>query len=320
LKVLNTKKGIVIESKSNRIKDFGSFVSDYEAKTPAKIRKNWSRFKVVVDQNMRVVVFSGDTEVEPPELDWILPNSQKLEKWSQLHRILDYFKDKSTIVDKSNSIHFLKQALESLNKVEENCEVIGPIKGLLQLALIRMENASVADFETVKLELNANSEVKFFDERVAEHFEEVEEVPEVVEQEIEEVEIVDEQEIEEVEIVEAKEVPVEVIEIIDDEEEPQAKSKLQPKKKPKPKKLKLFAMTEEEMKKADELRLQKELEKRARIEARNALKDCPHCDKKNFTKDQLKNHFYNNHVRQPLCLTLSSVQFSLNFPGRSCLV
>jgi hypothetical protein len=164
--VLNRKiRSFKIESavslaEVDSINDFDSFVDCYEANTPANIRENWNRFKVVVDQNMRVVVFSGDTEVEHRELDWILPNS-KLEQWSQLHRILEYYKAKPAIMEKSNSFHFIKQALESLNKVTENREVIDPIKSLLEIALNRVDQASDIAFETVKLEPIEREEISF---------------------------------------------------------------------------------------------------------------------------------------------------------------
>jgi hypothetical protein len=302
LKLLNTEKSFRMESPtsqadSDRIHDFESFANDYEDKTPAAIRENWNQFKVVVDQNMRVVVFSSDTAADSPELDWILPNSQKLEKWSQLHCILEHYAAESPIKGKPNAFHFVKQALESLNKIEENRDIVDPIKGLLQLALIRIEKAAIA-FEMVKLESNKKSEV-FYDECEVEYLEEtVEEVLEVDEQENEKVEMI---EAEDVEIIEAEEIPVEVIEITDDEEpevKPQA-AKPQAKTKQKSKKQKLseqFVMTEEYQKMAEERKLQNELRKQKRIEARKTLKDCPHCDKKNFTGRQLMNHFYNNHV------------------------
>jgi hypothetical protein len=300
LKLLNkSRKSFKIESsvslsEFDTITGFENFVDCYESNTPANIKENWNRFKVVVDQNMRVVVFSGDTGVDHRELDWILPNS-KLEQWSQLHRILEYYKAKPAIMEKSNSFHFIKQALESLNKATDNRDIVDPIKGLLELALIRVDpgpdlGAANLDigfpfpspeigFATVKLEPEDNYEQEFSNivfetpvdqSGVKKDFSTNDH--EILGEPSDMVEVKQELEFLEDEDMMLNEKPPDFLSQPEDEsdkESPKPAKVQKPKKKREPRKPK---------------------------EKIQILMDCPHCDRKQMTKVQYKDHIYSRHV------------------------
>jgi hypothetical protein len=289
----------VLHTDADRIEDFETFIELFDTKTPENIRESWNKyeqsegvcfyrlnhdeffsnvnfcFKIIVHHDLRVVLFSGDTEADPRELDWILPSS-RLEQWSQLHRMLEHYKAKQAIMEKSNSFHFIKQALESLNKVaksREIDEIIDPIKARLVMALDRVDPVSDIIYAPVKLE-------PYEEQEYHEEFAEVTHKQELGE---DEEMMLDE---ERGEFVRAGDVIVEAIEDTDVD-------------------VRMLKMESVERK----IRRPKmKREKREKVPT-GVLVDCEHCDRKQMTKDQLKNHFYTSHVSFALILPCSLQDF-----------
>ena len=153
------------ETEENRIADFESFVKQLDLEFVKNLRKEWNvyeksngicfyrlthdeifsnvqfSFKILVNRDMRVMLLLADTEADPEELDWILRDS-KLESWTQLHRLLDHYRTELMTMENSSSIHLIKQALESLNKItkSEVEEFVDPIIKLLANALEQIES------------------------------------------------------------------------------------------------------------------------------------------------------------------------------------
>jgi hypothetical protein len=248
---------------TDRIGNFLEFINSYESKTPQRIKNVWNRFKVVVDKDMKVIVFS-DQEDEPKHPEWILPNA-KLERWSQLQRILDYFRAKPYSLPKPSTTN--------------------------------QESSSVV-FETVKVEPPEKPEIFFV------------EGDEPIELKVEE--NIQEPEDQEAPEVEDKPTPKnqEDFEPMDDDAN-DVDYKVQPGDSSEDSSDssdsfdKYFEGDEE---KKERLRMKKREDhlrrKRRRQEGisdepkvkMSMFVDCPNCDRKNLTREQLKNHYHSQHV------------------------
>lgn len=99
-------------------------------------------FKILIGKQMQVVIYKNEVLADRSELDWILKVS-KLERWSQFHRLLEYYQTDQEIRLNNDPTHQLQRALECLNKIwdsEDNNKIVDPIKqqissGLSQLSL-----------------------------------------------------------------------------------------------------------------------------------------------------------------------------------------
>lgn len=240
-------------------------------------------FKIIVNQDMRVLVYRGETEADLKELDWIVENS-KLEQWSQFHRILDYYQAEPQIMEKSNSFHLIKQALESLNKVSKSREVdelIDPIKARLVMALDRVDPVSDIVYAAVKLEPDDKFDTEMYDEQ--EHQEDFDVQEMIQKRELAEVEmLMDDEEMvldaERGEFVRADEI---IIEAIEDDNDVDVEMLLGKTKSKTPRR------------RPESTR---KVERNSKKNKQVVLMDCEHCDRKQMTKEQLKNHFYTAHV------------------------
>lgn len=224
---------------------------------------------------MRMLLFHADTEADQKELDWILRYS-KLELWSQLHRVLEYYQSEPMVMEKSNSFHLIKQALESLNKISKSRdidELIDPIKARLVMALDRVDPVADIVFAPVKLEPEDRSMQMYDEQDYHEEFT----VSELIHKRELEVEMIMEDEemvldAERGEFVKASDVIVEAIEDNDVDE------------------------TVLQQDSSDRRNRRTKKEKKEKKNKDFMLIDCEHCDRKQMTKDQLKNHFYTAHV------------------------
>lgn len=109
-------------------------------------------FKILVNKDMRVVIFKNESEAASEELNWVLKVS-RLENWGQFYRLLEYYSTEPPIQLQSNPIHQIERAIESLDKIwnsESISGLIAPIKEQLSMALLQLNpNHEV----TVKVEI-----------------------------------------------------------------------------------------------------------------------------------------------------------------------
>lgn len=103
-------------------------------------------FKILINGDLRVKVFDSKGEADSTELNWVLKNS-KLELWSQFHNMLDYYQTEPRIQPTCNQSHHIKQALESLNKIESPFDtdfLLDPIKYQLSSMLCQTNPLDVS--------------------------------------------------------------------------------------------------------------------------------------------------------------------------------
>lgn len=74
-------------------------------------------FQILVNKDMQLILHDGKNEADVEELNWILKDA-KLELWSQFYDILEYYESEPFIQPISNETYHIKQALESLEKVQ----------------------------------------------------------------------------------------------------------------------------------------------------------------------------------------------------------
>lgn len=291
---------------SDRIVDFEKFIDGLEASNGTEWKENWNvfeqsdgicfyrltrdeffynvhiSFKILVNQDMRVLVYRGETESDAKELDWIL-RLAKLESWSQFYRILEYYQTEPPITEKSNSFHLIKQALESLNKISKSRyidEIIDPIKARLVMALDRVDPVSDIVYAAVKLEPDDKSGMDMYDEQ--DYHDELSVDEMITKRELAEVEMVMEDDDDEMvldpekgEFVRASDV---IVEAIEDDADVDVE-------------MLISRRTRKSMTHKKRPSLKKEKRSKETV-----LLDCEHCDRKQMTKEQLKNHFYTAHV------------------------
>lgn len=93
-------------------------------------------FKILINKDLQVVVFSRDLEAEAFELNWILNNS-KLEHWNQFYNLLDHYQHEPDVKLKSNPHFHIKQAHDALQRIKSSPmvqQLIDPITLQLSLA------------------------------------------------------------------------------------------------------------------------------------------------------------------------------------------
>lgn len=98
-------------------------------------------FKILVNKNMQVSLRNEKGASEDIELDWILKQT-KLEMWSQLNEILDFYQSEPELQLKNNR-HCLRQSFVALDKIattQEYYEFVNPAK--LMLSDFKQEDPS----------------------------------------------------------------------------------------------------------------------------------------------------------------------------------
>lgn len=90
----------------------------YRLKSDEKFNNVTMSYKILFSEDMRVKIYENESEADITELNWIL-NHSKLELWSQFHNMLDFYQTEPPTQSISNPLHHIKQALESLDKVED---------------------------------------------------------------------------------------------------------------------------------------------------------------------------------------------------------
>ena len=292
---LKLESELIAELDDNRIPDFESFVKQLDLEFVKNLRKDWNiyeksngicfyrlkhdeifsnvqiSFKILVNREMRVMLFHADIEADPKEFDWILKDS-KLESWTQLHRLLEHYRTEPMIIEKSNLFQVIRKALKSLQNVTKSAEVdkiIDPIVKLLEKALDQIEPSTI--FGTVKLEP---------EEYTVECY---------AGQEFKDENSVDEMFIEhklEVELKENEELMSE-----NNNKRETSLNKNRIKTKIADDRSADFLGTSPAPKQREKVTKK---EKKVKIDV---LLDCPLCDRKQMSKDQLRYHGYSKHVR-----------------------
>lgn len=72
-------------------------------------------FKLLINKDLRVKVYSYDNEASSEELEWLLKDSQ-LTKWSQFDSLIDTYQHEPDVTLKKSPIKSLKKAYEILNQ------------------------------------------------------------------------------------------------------------------------------------------------------------------------------------------------------------
>lgn len=76
-------------------------------------------FKILINKELRVKVFSSDDEADDQELDWVLKNC-RLESWSQFERMMIQYQKEPVIIEKAKDEFHIQQALEHLRKLRDS--------------------------------------------------------------------------------------------------------------------------------------------------------------------------------------------------------
>lgn len=99
-------------------------------------------FKIIVNKNMQVSLRNEKGVSEDIELEWILKRS-KLEMWSQLNEILDFYQSEPVIQLKTNQ-HCFRQSFVALDKIassHEYAELINPAR--LKVSDLKQEDLPI---------------------------------------------------------------------------------------------------------------------------------------------------------------------------------
>lgn len=89
----------------------------YRISTDENLNDLQISFKIIVNTNLRVRIFSLGSEASSKELQWILKDNQLL-FWSQLKRILEYYRTEPEVLRVNQPEKYLQNALEALDSVK----------------------------------------------------------------------------------------------------------------------------------------------------------------------------------------------------------
>ena len=288
---LKSESGSEAEVNENRIADFESFVNYFDSGSSKKLRKDWNiyeqpdgicfyrltrdeffyniqiSFKILVNRDMRVLLFRCVNEADPKELDWILRDS-KLETRTQLHKLLEHYRSEPMIMEKSNSTRIIKQALELLKNITKSPEVEKRIDSIIKLLVETLDQIEpIMSFASVKLEPEEYT-VEFY---AGQEFKDENTIDEILNEHKLEVELENNEE----------------TNIENNNKFETSLSKVVVKTKA----TKDPSMPNPVLKKRQNVT---QKEKKVKTEF---LLDCQLCDRKQMTKDQLRYHGYSKHVR-----------------------